>query len=108
MLTFAVALLIAAFLPLQTPAAPHAAPVTIATTARTMQPGEVVPVTITTIGTAESIGAHPVKVEQHPFKVDAHTWKTLVGIDLEAKPGSYAMTVDATIAGKVDRTSKSL
>jgi murein DD-endopeptidase MepM/ murein hydrolase activator NlpD len=73
-----------------------------------MQPGEVVLVTITTAAPTDAMKVRAFDTDQRPFAVDPHTWKAIVGIDLDAKPGTYVVTVDATTAGKVEHATKQL
>jgi murein DD-endopeptidase MepM/ murein hydrolase activator NlpD len=85
--------------------APHAAPVlTITTASRSMQPGELVVLTVTTTEPVEAIRARAFDRVLAPYAVDARTWRMLVGIDLDVVPGTYAVTVEAGVASKA--TSK--
>lgn len=73
---------------------PGAAP-RLAVTAqlRSVRPGELVVLTI-----ASSAPAVHVRAFDHdltPFPIDTKTWRVLVGIDLETRPGTYLVTIEA-------------
>jgi hypothetical protein len=73
-----------------------AAEIAITSAARSIQPGELV---VLTLATPEPVGAvrvHAFDRDLLPFPVDAHTWRVLVGIDLDVTPGTYPVSVDAT------------
>jgi murein DD-endopeptidase MepM/ murein hydrolase activator NlpD len=99
--------IVLALLPSQTPRTPVRA-IALATAARAMQPGEVVLLTITTTGAANSLAVRAFDVDEHPFQADAHTWRALIGIDLDVKPATCAVTVDATVAGRIEHAATHL
>jgi hypothetical protein len=73
------------------------APIQIAARSRAMQPGELVVLSISPPGAA------PVRVRAFDRPVLTYrdaggTWRALVGIDLDVKPGTYIVTVDAGAA----------
>jgi len=89
--------------------APQTAPprsVTVKHTARALQPGELVVLTIVTAQAVSQLQVRAFDQEFAPFAVDERTWKALIGIDLDVKPGSYLVAV-STPAGDV-RASHSL
>jgi murein DD-endopeptidase MepM/ murein hydrolase activator NlpD len=71
------------------------AEITIAARARAKQPGELVVFTLTL---PASLGAPRVRAFDRaalPFQLTPTTWEVLVGIDLDATPGTYPVSVDA-------------
>jgi murein DD-endopeptidase MepM/ murein hydrolase activator NlpD len=68
--------------------------VRVSLTARAQQPGELVVVSI-----AGAAPTDPVRVRAFDRDVPVYTaggeWRALVGIDLDVKPGPYAITIDA-------------
>lgn len=78
----------ALFLLLALAAAP---PLTVTHAARAIRPGEVVVMTIR--GAAAPIGVRAFGREWPAFPADDHTWQVLIGIDLDTKPGRYAVTI---------------
>jgi murein DD-endopeptidase MepM/ murein hydrolase activator NlpD len=73
----------------------NAPPVTITTRSRAVAPGEVVLVTITAAAPIAAPRVHAFDRNLPPFAVDDRTWRVLVGIDLDVKPGKHVLTVDA-------------
>jgi murein DD-endopeptidase MepM/ murein hydrolase activator NlpD len=72
--------------------------VTLTTKARSLQPGELVVVTIATAQPQSTVSASAFGHALTPYRVDDHTWRVLVGIDLDVTPGSYRIAVDAGAA----------
>jgi len=66
-------------------------PLTVTHTARAVRPGEVVVLTIR--GAAAPVGVRAFGSEWPAFRAADDTWRALVGIDLEIKPGSYNVAV---------------
>jgi murein DD-endopeptidase MepM/ murein hydrolase activator NlpD len=63
--------------------------------ARARQPGELV---VLTVRVPTGAGAPRVRAFDRPalpYEVSANTWNVLVGIDLETKPGTYPVAIDA-------------
>jgi murein DD-endopeptidase MepM/ murein hydrolase activator NlpD len=58
-----------------------------------VQPGELVVLTLTTTSPVESLRVHAFQESLHPFRVDERTWRVLVGIDLNVKPGTHAVSI---------------
>ncbi len=79
--------------PAQTPA-PHSA-LSIAAKDRSLQPGELVVLTIHTAAPVETLRGQAFGHDLEPYNVDAHTWRALVGIDLDATTGAHRVTVEA-------------
>lgn len=69
--------------------------IAIAATARSMQPGELVVLTMTAPGPADGVQLHVFNREIPVYRVDAVTWRGLIGIDLNVRPGTYSVSVDA-------------
>ena len=69
--------------------------------ARAIQPGELVVVTIIAPAGIDTVEASIFGRELRPFRVDDRTWRTLVGIDLDTRPGSYPLVARAHRAGFV-------
>src|SRR5437763_4376453 len=67
--------------------------IAIAANARSIQPGEVVVLTMTVPETAEGVRLHAFSREIPVYRVDAATWRALVGIDLGVGPGTYSASV---------------
>ena len=62
--------------------------------ARSMQPGELVVLTMTVPEAADGVWLRAFGHEIPVFRVDAVTWRGLIGIDLNVRPGSYAATTE--------------
>jgi murein DD-endopeptidase MepM/ murein hydrolase activator NlpD len=65
----------------------------VASTARAVQPGEVVLLTIH--GAAASPAVRAFGHDVPSYRADADTWQALVGIDLDVAPGAYAVAVES-------------
>ena len=75
-------------------AAPSAAQeLSIELRSRGTQPGDAVAVTITTPSSVTALTVTAFAARWPTYKVDDTTWRALVGIDLERKPGPYALSV---------------
>ncbi len=72
-----------------------APPLSIVETARAVQPGELVLLTARSTGGISDLRARAFDHVLEPFRVDDHTWRVLVGIDLDVRPGTYAVALDA-------------
>lgn len=77
----------------QEPAAP---PLAIATTARAMQPGELVVFRITPPAHTTRVVVTAFGRTSTAIHVEDGTWRALVGVDLDAKPGVIPTSVTAT------------
>src|ERR1700682_4955292 len=76
------------------PAGP-AGSIATAVAARSMQPGELVVLTMTVPEAANSVRLQPFNREIPVYRVDAVTWRGLIGIDLNVRPASYAASAEA-------------
>jgi murein DD-endopeptidase MepM/ murein hydrolase activator NlpD len=78
-------------------ALPQRAPpaITVARSARAVQPGELVVLTITTVEPAKAlhVRAFDKTFLAYASGTAARTWTALVGIDLDVKPGSHAVAI---------------
>jgi len=72
-----------------------AAIIEITARSRSVRPGELVVLTLTVPASADAVRVRAFDHDLRPFRVDERTWRVLVGIDLDAKPGSYAVQVSA-------------
>jgi murein DD-endopeptidase MepM/ murein hydrolase activator NlpD len=69
----------------------------VTTAARSMRPGEIVLFTITVPERADAVRLRAFAREIEAYESGEHAWNAIVGIDLDVKPGAYAVTVDADI-----------
>lgn len=70
-------------------------PIALTTKARSLQPGELVVVTIKTTQPQPSISGTAFGHALVPYRLDDRTWQALVGIDLDVQPGVYRVVVTA-------------
>src|SRR5436190_3320358 len=99
MLRFAIASLLA------TLAAP-APPIEISARSRTLQPGELVVLSIIVPARTDTVRVRAFHHDAAAYRVGDGMWTALVGIDLDVKPGTYAVTADTdTEAGPLHATS---
>ncbi len=70
-----------------------------------LQPGSVLLLTIATGDQVPALRARAFNRELAPFRADAVTWQVLVGIDLDVKPGTYPVEIEA---GPQTRTAYAL
>ena len=79
------------------PVAADAGQLDIATTSRAQQPGELIVVTVTSVGAGSDMRVQLFNRTTDAFSIGEGRWQALVGIDLDQKPGSYALTVDGRV-----------
>jgi murein DD-endopeptidase MepM/ murein hydrolase activator NlpD len=82
-----------------------ALPIAVTAASRSVQPGELVVLTIATARPAASLRVRAFGHELPPFAVDAKTWRVLVGIDLAVAPGTYAVAIEAGTGPAAVRTT---
>lgn len=82
------------------PLAPE--PIEISARARSLRPGEVVVFTIGAPVATESVRVLAFDKEVVAYK-DGNTWRAIVGVDLDARPGTYRVTVESGGAEHVAR-----
>jgi murein DD-endopeptidase MepM/ murein hydrolase activator NlpD len=76
----------------------------VVTHARALQPGELVVVDIAAPAAADDVRVRAFDQDVSAFRLDAAHWRALVGIDLDVKPGAYALTATAGARGaEIDR-----
>ncbi|HEX5068945.1 MAG TPA: peptidoglycan DD-metalloendopeptidase family protein [Vicinamibacterales bacterium] len=63
--------------------------------ARATEPGELLIVTVKTEAPAAIVRVRAFDRDAPAFKEDALTWRALVGIDLDLKPGTYSISAEA-------------
>jgi murein DD-endopeptidase MepM/ murein hydrolase activator NlpD len=85
-----------------------AAPSTIDTAYRSLTPGELVVVTIKVDGAPSSVHVNAFRRVIPAFKTEEGLWQALVGIDLDQRPGSYLVAVEAQVGPTVLRQSRAL
>jgi len=76
--------------------------------ARSIQPGELVLLTVVTSDPTDVIAAQAFGHRAATYRVDRTTWRALVGIDLNTPPGRYPVTLDSTLAGHRAQTTSTL
>jgi murein DD-endopeptidase MepM/ murein hydrolase activator NlpD len=77
------------------PPLPQTSVVDISARSRSLQPGELVVLTMTTPATVDRVRVRAFDRDVEPYRMDERTWRALVGIDLDVKPGTYAVSIDA-------------
>ena len=70
---------------------------------RAVQPGELVVLTITARSPIDHVRVEAFGHDEAAFAVDDGSWRALVGIDLDVKPGSYSIAIEAD-SGKLRTT----
>ena len=68
---------------------------TITLKARAMQPGELVVATLKTDIPVDQLHVSAFGHDALAFRDDPLTWRVLIGIDLDTKPGKYAISSEA-------------
>jgi murein DD-endopeptidase MepM/ murein hydrolase activator NlpD len=69
--------------------------ITIAVDARSIQPGELILLTVTTSEPVSPLRGEAFGRPLAPYRVNDTTWRALVGIDLDVKTGPHVVTVEA-------------
>lgn len=73
--------------------------------ARSLQPGELVVLTITTREPAERVRARAFSRVIPAYRVDEKTWKAVIGLDLGVDPGRHDVSIEAIRGGKTERAT---
>lgn len=91
-------------------AAATAAPgaIDVAVAARSIQPGELIVFTLTTMEPVDSLRLRAFDREIPAFKEAALTWRALVGVDLAVAPQTYKVAIEATSGEHSIRTTYDL
>ena len=76
------------------------AKVSVKTSARSLQPGELVVLTLITPAPVDSLTIRAFGRDVKPFRRSPNEWQALVGIDLETKPGRHAISI---VLGPLDQ-----
>ena len=79
-------------------AAAQAPPLQITARSRSLQPGELVVLSIVAPEAADEIRVRAFDREVVAYRDGDRQWRALVGIDLDVRPGTYPVTVDAGAA----------
>jgi murein DD-endopeptidase MepM/ murein hydrolase activator NlpD len=70
------------------------APLQVSVRSRSLQPGELVVLTIDTAERDTSMRVRAFDRDVAVFPTDDRTWRALIGIDLDVKPGTYPVALD--------------
>jgi len=72
----------------------------IAMAARSVRQGEVVLFTASALEPLDALRVRAFDRDVATFRLDGHTWQSLLGIDLDRKPGSYAVSFEGVSSGR--------
>ena len=75
----------------------QAAPITIDTAYRSLAPGELVVVTIKVEGAPTNVRVNAFRRVIPAFRIEDGSWRALVGIDLDQRPGRYLVEAEADV-----------
>jgi hypothetical protein len=75
------------------PAVVRGADVAVSVAARSIQPGELVVLTLATSSSVTDIRARAFGRDLTPIRTSATGWQILIGIDLDTKPGRYDVAI---------------
>jgi murein DD-endopeptidase MepM/ murein hydrolase activator NlpD len=81
---------------------------TITAASRSVQPGELVVLTVTTTAEVPPLRARAFERRLLPYRTDPRSWVVLVGIDVDVKPGKYQVTIDTGPASVAERGTHEL
>ena len=73
--------------------------ISVAVAARSIQPGEIVVLTLTTGVPVDEVRASAFGLDLKPLRTGPTEWRVIVGIDLDTKPGRYDVAIVAGAAG---------
>ena len=71
------------------------APIQISARSRSLQPGELVVLSIVLPEVSDHVHVRAFDRDVLAYPAGDHAWRALVGVDLDVKPGTYPVTVDA-------------
>ncbi len=74
---------------------PSPAPIQISAASRSLRPGEVVVVSIALTDASDRVRVRAFDHDVVAYTVGDRAWRAIVGIDLDVKPGTYALTVES-------------
>jgi murein DD-endopeptidase MepM/ murein hydrolase activator NlpD len=78
-------------------------PLRITVASRSIQPGELVVLTVALKAESTRVAVHAFDRMMPAYELRAGVWQALVGIDLERKPGAYAVDVEARVGASIVR-----
>ena len=81
---------------------------TVSARARSVQPGELIVLTVASAGPLASVRARGFDRALLAYQSDPRTWTVLVGIDLDVKPGTYTVALDSGSGASVQRATHRL
>jgi murein DD-endopeptidase MepM/ murein hydrolase activator NlpD len=84
-----------------------ATPVTVTVVSRSIQPGELVVLTLSTRTAVDDVYVRAFGRDLKPMRVNPTEWRALVGIDLDTKPGRHDVSI-VTGASTAERTTHTL
>jgi hypothetical protein len=82
--------------------------ITVTAASRSMQPGELVVLTIVTAEPADAVRVRAFDQDLQPFRLDDRTWRVFVGIDLDVAPKAYPVAITAGQGAAAPRTTYNL
>jgi len=82
--------------------------ITIAVDARSIQPGELVLLTVTTSEPVAQVRGRAFDRPLAPYRANDTTWRALVGIDLDVKVGAHTVTIEAGSSSSPARATQRL
>lgn len=87
---------------------PQAASFTITGAARSVQPGEVVRMTVETGQPLDTLEVEAFGVQFTPYRLNETTWQVLIGIDLDVEPGRHTVSIVGTHRPETFLTTRTL
>jgi murein DD-endopeptidase MepM/ murein hydrolase activator NlpD len=75
--------------------APAPPPIQISARSRSLQPGEVVMLSIALADASDAVRVHAFDHDVAAYPDGERTWRAIVGVDLDVKAGTYPVTVEA-------------
>ena len=81
---------------------------TVEETARSIQPGEVVVLTVNSTAALTGLRVRAFDRALESFRVQDRVWRVLVGIDLDVKPGPHVVAIEGDTSEGAERTSHTL
>ena len=80
----------------------------IAMAARSVRQGEVMLFTASALEPLDALRVRAFDRGVATFRLDGHTWQSLLGIDLDTKPGSYTVSFEGVSSGQSVAVSKTI
>ena len=82
------------------PAVVRGADIAVSVAARSIQPGELVVLTLTTSSSVTEVRARAFGRDLKPTRTSSTEWQILIGIDLDTKPGRYDVSISTSPSEK--------